>query len=36
VAKVENIEQRKWEEKTKEIGHPFAAFVRVFKPLCKE
>lgn len=35
VAKVENIEQRKWEEKTKEIGHPFAAFVRVFKPLCK-
>jgi adenylosuccinate lyase len=35
VAKVENIEQRKWEEKTKEIGHPFAAFVRLFKPLCK-
>jgi adenylosuccinate lyase len=36
VAKVGNIEQAKWEEKTKEIGHPFAAFVRVFKPLCKK
>ena len=35
MAKVEYIDQRKWEEKTKEIGHPFAAFVRVFKPLCK-
>jgi adenylosuccinate lyase len=34
-AKVENIKLQEWEKKTKEIGHPFAAFVRIFRALCK-
>jgi len=35
VSKVKNIEKAQWEEKTRQIGHPFAAFVRLVKPLCR-